>query len=125
MIKGISQTPQVFMDCIVTEMNEELFFTIDYVTEYMEKEIVQSILEFINILLVSLIEKKDRKINLKDNPLYLLEKNKWKEFNKTNTKIKELTLTDLFEKSVAEYPQNTSYAMCIKIYFIIYNFFYR
>ena len=43
-IKGISQTPQVFMDCIVTEMNEELFFTIDYVTEYMEKEIVQSIL---------------------------------------------------------------------------------
>lgn len=107
-IKGISQTPQVFMDCIVTEMNEELFFTIDYVTEYMEKEIVQSILEFINILLVSLIEKKDRKINLKDNPLYLLEKNKWKEFNKTNTKIKELTLTDLFEKSVAEYPQNTA-----------------
>lgn len=92
-LKGRSETPQVFIDCIVMESFEGLVITIDYVKDYIDGYIIDSILTEMYQMIVSLAKEKNSIDALEKEDYFPITKH-WKKYIKENPKVKMDTIYD-------------------------------
>lgn len=101
-VYAVSQTPQVFLDCQVMEMEGKLYISWDYVVELFEADLIEKIFEdFINTIKEFSFEK----------GIDVVKQRIAKEWEGYNKKIKEGsddTLINWFQVAAQKYPDNTA-----------------
>jgi len=99
---GISQTPQVFIDCQVMKVKEGLSITWDYVADLFDKDWMDKLFsDYINIIHHFTHHEKIPKAFLSPEARSL-----WECYNETERFFPESNLVSLFKKAVMQYPKN-------------------
>ncbi|TKI55070.1 amino acid adenylation domain-containing protein [Brevibacillus antibioticus] len=100
--KGISQTPQVFLDNQASEMDGQLCITWDYVDQLFDEKLIAVMFDQYVSMIDSMAEKKDMptlEISFADRQLIA-------EYNDTTEPIEPTTLHQLFIQQAKRVPQN-------------------
>lgn len=98
---GISQTPQVYLDCQVMEIDGELTITWDYVEDLFDKQTITGMFNkyealVLNINIDGFFDKNIFNLSYEDRLLI-------KEYNNTNSYIEKATLQDILFESFEKY----------------------
>ncbi len=98
---GISQTPQVMLDCQATEYHGKLLVTWDYAVEYMDEKS----LKIMGNQMIALLE---QSLGKADSDIFQLlpeDAELWKNYNQTEQKWEPETLVELVYQGVCKAPK--------------------
>lgn len=100
---GLSQTPQVYLDCQVMEICGSLNISWDYVSEMFDETRINQMFRIFNNMITGLCDSDsiDQMLSLSDTEHQIYEK-----YNMTERKWKKYTLNELLEPSFREYKNN-------------------
>lgn len=105
MVYGVSQTPQVILDCQVFETHGQLKIVWDYIERLFDSEDINSMFEqFIKLIEAMADEKTQASEIIKISDSYA---HKLAEYNLTEKNISPCTLAELFKNSTEKYPDRT------------------
>ncbi|AWZ49885.1 hypothetical protein C3495_13610 (plasmid) [Clostridiaceae bacterium 14S0207] len=100
-VKSISRTPQVILDCQVEENNGMLQITFDYLDHEIKPDIIKKMSNQMKKILIQSSESLENYIEV---PIDEKEIIKWQNFNNTKENYKDKNLLDLFYESVDSHP---------------------
>jgi yersiniabactin nonribosomal peptide synthetase len=105
MVYGVSQTPQVVLDCQVFETHGQLKIVWDYIERLFDSEDINSMFEQFIKLIEAMADEKTQAseiVKISDNYAHELA-----QYNSTEKSIAPCTLAELFKSSVEKYPNRT------------------